>query len=165
MRKSEEDQRSSSRPCPNRISQAHGTQKQQQQYCRHCCKMLHSLCSIDVTRDTSQASMAPWVEPALQFAPVPDVQGPLLAQYEVSVPSLVTMLHAPTHPKSDVCSALRSAGANAIRAWAWAPSNMFVIVAELPVQADPRSTWSNALAERNTENGVVPIHKWYIMVL
>ena len=38
---------------------------------------MHSLLYIDVTRDTSQASMAPCVEPALQSAPVPDNQGPL----------------------------------------------------------------------------------------
>ena len=42
--------------------------------------LMHSLRSIDVTRDTSQASMAPCVEPASQPAPVPDVQGPLLLQ-------------------------------------------------------------------------------------
>ena len=40
--------------------------------------MLHSLYFIDVIRDTSQASMAPCVEPALQSAPVPDPQAPLL---------------------------------------------------------------------------------------
>ena len=43
--------------------------------------LLHSLLLIDVTRDTSQASMAPCVEPALQPAPVPDVQGPLLLHH------------------------------------------------------------------------------------
>ncbi len=73
-------------------------------------RLLHSLRYIDVTRDTSQASMAPCVEPAWQFAPVPDVQGPLLLQYELSWPEFRTSLHAPTHPNSAVCSALRSAG-------------------------------------------------------
>ena len=41
-------------------------------------RLLHSLFLIDVTRDTSQASMAPCVEPALQSAPVPDAQPPFL---------------------------------------------------------------------------------------
>ena len=39
--------------------------------------MLHLLLFIVVIRDTSQASMAPCVEPALQAAPVPDNQAPL----------------------------------------------------------------------------------------
>ena len=76
---------------------------------------MHSLLLIDVTRDTSQASMAPCVEPASQSAPVPDVQGPLL-QCEVSWPEFCTSLHAPTHPNSAVCSALRSAGAKIAKA-------------------------------------------------
>ena len=77
-------------------------------------RLLHSLIPIDVTRDTSQASMAPCVEPALQFAPVPDSQGPLSpeSQYVLS-PDPRTSLHAPTHPNSAVCSALRSAKAAA----------------------------------------------------
>ena len=78
-------------------------------------RLLHSLRYIDVTRDTSQASMAPCVEPASQSAPVPDVQGPPL-QYEVSWPEFCTSLHAPTHPNSAVCSALRSAGAKTVTA-------------------------------------------------
>ena len=77
--------------------------------------LLHSLRYIDVTRDTSQASMAPCVEPASQFAPVPDVQGPLM-QFEASVPEFATLLHAPTHPNSAVCSALRLAGIKTARA-------------------------------------------------
>ena len=74
-------------------------------------RRLHSLRYIDVTRDTSQASMAPSVEPARQPTPVPDVQGPLLLQYEVSWPEFCTSVHAPTHPNSAACSALRSTGA------------------------------------------------------
>ena len=73
-----------------------------------------SLPHMVVTRDTSQASMAPCVEPALQSAPVPDVQGesPITAaQYVVSHDPRMS-LHAPTHPNTAVCSALRSAGAN-----------------------------------------------------
>ena len=77
--------------------------------------MLHLLYFIVVTRDTSQASMAPCVEPASQFAPVPDVHGPPL-QYEMSVPESCKLLHAPTHPNSAVCSALRSAGAKIVTA-------------------------------------------------
>ena len=78
--------------------------------------LLHSLLNIDVTRDTSQASMAPCVEPASQPAPVPDSQGPLFEeeQYELSVPALLKRPpHAPTPPNSAVCSALRSAKAAA----------------------------------------------------
>ena len=56
--------------------------------------------------------MAPCVEPAWQPAPVPDVQGPLSLQYDQLCPCPCTSLHAPTHPTSAVCSALRSAGAN-----------------------------------------------------
>ena len=75
-------------------------------------RLLHSLLLIDVTRDTSQASMAPCVEPASQPAPVPDFQGPLSSQGQyVSSPYPCTLLHAPTHPNTAVCSALRSAGA------------------------------------------------------
>ena len=44
--------------------------------------LLHSLYSIDVTRDTSQASMAPCVEPASQSAPVPDSHGPLFEEWQ-----------------------------------------------------------------------------------
>ena len=40
--------------------------------------MLHSLLYIVVICDTSQASMAPCVETALQPAPVPDPQAPFL---------------------------------------------------------------------------------------
>ena len=74
-----------------------------------CC---HSLYFIDVTRDTSQASMAPCVEPASQSAPVPDAQPAFmpLQQYVVSPDPSNAPLHAPTHPNSAVCSALRSAG-------------------------------------------------------
>ena len=82
--------------------------------CVRCC---HSLYFIDVTRDTSQASMAPCVEPALQFAPVPDVQGPLFEEEQYvqsSDPPLKLPPHAPTHPNSAVCSALRSAGAKIV---------------------------------------------------
>ena len=76
--------------------------------------LMHSLLLIDVTRDTSQASMAPCVEPASQPAPVPDFQGWAvhMSQY-VSSPDPRTSLHAPTHPNSAVCSALRSAKAAA----------------------------------------------------
>ena len=59
-----------------------------------------------MTRDTSHASMAPCVEAALQFAPVPDVQGPL-EQY-VKPPEFDMRVHAPTHSNSAVCSAIRS---------------------------------------------------------
>ena len=73
----------------------------------------HSLLYIDVTRDTSQASMAPCVEPASQSAPVPDPQAPFLPvkQYVSSPDPSNAAPHAPTHPNSAVCSAPRSAGA------------------------------------------------------
>ena len=74
--------------------------------------LLHSLRFIDVTRDTSQASMAPCVEPASQSAPVPDPQAPFLPvkQYVSSPDPDKLPGHSPTHPNSAVCSALRSAG-------------------------------------------------------
>ena len=57
--------------------------------------------------------MAPCVEPASQPAPVPDSHGPFLEeeQYVLSPDPLKLPPHAPTHPNSTVCSALRSAGA------------------------------------------------------
>ena len=76
--------------------------------------LLHSLYCIDVIRDTSQVPMAPWVELASQFAPVPDSQGLLFVepQNEWSEPALLKLPpHAPTHPNTAVCSALRYAGA------------------------------------------------------
>ena len=67
-----------------------------------------------VIRDTSQASMAPCVEPALQPAPVPVLQqfAPVQErlQYVSSPDPLKLPPHAPTHPNSAICSALRSAG-------------------------------------------------------
>ena len=71
--------------------------------------LMHSLPIIAVTRDPSQASMAPCVGPASQSAPVPDNHGPEV-QYLLSPDPVKMPPHVPTHPKSAVCSALRSAG-------------------------------------------------------
>ena len=72
--------------------------------------LLHSLLLIDRTRDTSQ-------EPALQLAPVPATQqfAPVQEpkQYVSSLDPYKGPGHAPTHPNSAVCSALRSAKAAA----------------------------------------------------
>ena len=79
--------------------------------------LLHSLRYIDVTRDTSQASMAPCVDTASQPAPVPDSQGPWSTQWQyVSSPDPRTSPHAPTHSNSAVCSSPRSAGAKTAKA-------------------------------------------------
>ena len=121
--------------------------------------LLHSLRYIDVTRDTSQASMAPCVEPASQSAPVPDSQGPFFEEWQyISSPDPLKLPpHAPTHPNSAACSALRSAGVKTtwgVQALLAMPAfgPALVNISSLPVavlwtQAVPHSVREKALAE------------------
>ena len=109
-------------------------------------RLLHSLRYIDVTRDTSQASMAPCVETVLQFAPVPDSQGPSFEewQYVPSPDPLKLPPHAPTHPNSAVCNALRSAGPNLDKSYALIPHRFSEASQKSPVVAASQSAVPHA---------------------
>ena len=91
--------------------------------------------------------MAPCVEPASQPAPVPDSQGPLFEeeQNELSVPALLKLPpHAPTHPNSAVCSALRSAGQNLDKSYVLLPHRFWEASQKSPVVAASQSVVPHA---------------------
>ena len=94
---------------------------------KHTCTHAHthdSLRPMFVTRDVSQVAMLPSEELASQFAPVPNAQTsestapcpyPPSPQY-ISPASKISEEHAPIHPSSAACSALRFAGAKIAKA-------------------------------------------------
>ena len=89
--------------------------------------------------------MAPCAETALQSAPVPVLQQFVPVQERLHFDPLKLPGHAPTHPNSAVCSALRSAGQNLDKSYVLIPHRIWeasqkspvVVVQSMEPQAQP----------------------------